>query len=165
MYKIFNDGINIGVIELARNIFIPPIPALSEDWQKYQVWLALGNTPSPDDINTLANLKLVKAQAIRDKYALSIESLMTDYSIQERESFYLQLKEVEAYKKDVLALTPMLDALAAAYGVTKAIVASKIATRAANYASAVGNLLGLQQKLIAQIIAAVTKAEVNAIII
>jgi hypothetical protein len=67
-YKLQSSG---GVQRLADGVFIPPDPANS-DWQAYQDWLAVGNTPEPIDPPTLAEARDSKRAEVDTWYAAQI---------------------------------------------------------------------------------------------
>lgn len=52
MYKLTQST---SMIRMTDNALIPA-DAGNADWQKYQQWLAAGNTPQPADVPTIANL-------------------------------------------------------------------------------------------------------------
>lgn len=52
MYKLTQST---SMIRMTDNALIPA-DAANADWQKYQQWLADGNTPQPADVPTIANL-------------------------------------------------------------------------------------------------------------
>jgi len=90
--------------------------------------------------------------------------LVTGYPEREIASWPQQEKEARAYLADPAASTPLLDALAAARGVTKDALAAKIVTKADQFAAAAGALIGKRQALEDAINAAQTVAGVEAVV-
>jgi len=164
MYQLYDDGSTVGVIYTPTNTFIPSTPAGSDDWLAYLSWLAAGNTPDAAAVESLAQAKARKEAEMRATAAASIQAIVSPYTLEERETWFTQVKEAEAYTANNAASTPFIDAIIAARGVTKAEQVNNILTKKALYEAAVGAILGRQQNRADQITAATTTETVNAIV-
>lgn len=61
MYKLTQSNC---IMRMTDNALIPA-DANNSDWQKYQQWLADGNTPQPADVPTIANLLALAKDELR----------------------------------------------------------------------------------------------------
>ncbi len=111
----------------------------------------------------LPAIKEAKIEEIRIGFERAVGVLIASYPQVERESWAQQEKEARAYIADSTAVTPLIDAISAARGVTKDALAQKIVVKADTFASAVGALIGKRQALEDAINAATTIAELEAV--
>jgi len=118
----------------------------------------------PDDVAVLSRRKEKQALEVNTSFELAMGELVTGYPEREIASWPQQEKEARAYLADPAASTPLLDALAAARGVTKDALAAKIVTKADQFAAAAGALIGKRQALEDAINAAQTVAGVEAVV-
>lgn len=95
-------------------------------------------------LNT-AKKRFETAVNIRKKYADMILSVAAPYSAVERETWYAQLNEADAWLLDNTAATPLITAMAATRNIPLALLVEKIKENDNLYRSVVGTLLGQQQ--------------------
>ena len=88
---------------------------------------------------------MAKDRHIRLKYLRQMQELIAPYMNSERETWFTQVTEAEAWLVNPLASVPMITAIAAARGTSLAELVSKIMENANLYRTAVGTLLGQQQ--------------------
>lgn len=146
----------------------------SRFWQQIQEYIAAGGLviplqPSPHHdwngtvwVEDIEKKRAAKETAIRDEGAKRLESLALPYQQQERDTWETQLKEAEAYQANPSTPTPMLDAIAAGRGLTKAALVAKVMENANLFRAAAGQILGRQQALLDQL-ATATSAQIDAI--
>jgi len=104
-------------------------------------------------------MKLLYSSFIRSYYAQELSKIITPYSTQERETWYIQTKECEMYMLDDTYATPFIDALAIARGITKEELVTKIGENEAAFKTASAAILGQQQKKLDEIKNITTVAE------
>lgn len=91
--------------------------------------------------------KLIETkEAIRTKYATLMAQVSSPYKLEERETWFTQLKEADEWLLDNTANTPMLTALAVARGISVSSLVEKIKENDALFRAAIGALLGQQQR-------------------
>jgi len=124
---------------------------------------------------TLANLRLEevvvsiedrrasKESEIRAQGARQLAQLAAPYGSSERETWDTQQREARGYDADPSAATPMLSAMAAARGVTLEEMVAKVLENVAMFEAAAGEILGRQQALLDQLVAAEDAVEIEAI--
>jgi len=95
-------------------------------------------------LNT-AKKRFETAANIRRKYADMILAVAAPYSAVERETWYAQLNEADAWLLDNTTNVPLLTAMATARDISVAVLVEKIKENDTLYRSAVGMLLGQQQ--------------------
>lgn len=88
---------------------------------------------------------------INATFEKEIAEIKADYTEDEIKSWPQQIAEAQAYQADNTAATPMLDEMVKATGSTKADLATRITTNAAQYATVFGAALGKKQKAIADL--------------
>jgi len=96
---------------------------------------------------TIAKLKALKQQSINAEFEQSIQQITAGYPASETSSWGKQEAEARAYVADAAATTPLIDALSAARGVTKAELATRIIAKANLFAAVSGQLIGYRQSL------------------
>lgn len=127
------------------------------------------------DVALLSQLQLVEARKakeneIRQDCAHAIDIIATPYPQQERDTWFKQATEAEAWMANNTTITPMLDAMLAARQVndptaTKLGIVNNILAKRDLFNAAVGAQIGKQQGLLAQVYATnATKASVQAIL-
>ena len=121
---------------------------------------ALNTLPSSNEVWDAASktfkLDLSKAVAdaktrISSNYEAAIASMTAGYTEAEQKTWATQLAQAKAFTANTSAVTPALDALVAARGSTKAIVAPLIIQKAEALELASLGMTGKYQKLIADI--------------
>ena len=85
-------------------------------------------------------------QGIRDKHARQMEAVVAPYSPEERETWFYQIMEADAYLANNQAEIPMITAMAANRGISIPDMVAKIKANDLAFRQAVGNILGSQQK-------------------
>jgi len=113
----------------------------------------------PDLANDAKPRKLIEINAAFDQ---AMNALVTGYPEREIASWPQQEREARAFTADPTAATPLLDAIAAACGVNKDVLAAKIVTKADQFAAVAGALIGKRQALEDAINVAKTVADVEA---
>lgn len=103
--------------------------------------------------NALAIVQANKEAEIREHADEVMESIVTPYWPKERETWFGQVAEAEAYIANPLASTPMLSALVLERGGTVAAQVVRILANAVVFKSAIGTVLGKQQNRLDQIYA------------
>ena len=83
---------------------------------------------------------------INDVFENSVNALIDGIPTNERLSWEKQEAEARAYTADTTTATPLIDSLAAARGIDKAYLVSKIIEKADLFSAAVGTLIGERQK-------------------
>ena len=112
---------------------------------------------------TFEQLKKEKERQIRKGGADIMLAITTPYTAEERDTWPIQVAEAKAYDADNNASIPMIDALVAGRGNTKADQVARILANEAAFKMAVGQILGIQQAKIDLVHAATTTAEVVAV--
>lgn len=92
-----------------------------------------------------------KAGLIRAEGNRRLESVATPYMVNERFTWQDQKSEAIAFQADPMALTPMIDAIAANRGITKAALVGLIMENADLFRPTAGTILGAQQSLLDRI--------------
>lgn len=116
--------------------------------------------------NTVSTLKTTQEERIRIEGSKRLSDIASPYLPEERDTWPTQLAEATAWLANNTAPTPMVDALAAARGIPKADLITKIMGNADLFRTASGNILGQQQALLDQIDALpldATDAQIRAI--
>jgi len=111
-------------------------------------------------LSEIKNNKITEINAACDAATAEISS---KYPRSEMDTWPQQVKEAEAYKAETNASVPMLKTIAKARGITVKDQADRVLTKFQQYADAVGKAVGKRQKLEADIQAATTVEEVQAI--
>ena len=102
-----------------------------------------------DDLDAKARESAIAE--INASFEEEIAMIKTGYVEDEIKSWPQQIAEAQAYQADSTAATPMLDEMVKATGATKADLATRITTNAAQYATVFGAALGKKQKAIADL--------------
>lgn len=126
-------------------------------------WLFDGATFTPPPPPSFDEVKRRVLDDINRAFEQAMNALVAGYPEREISSWPQQEKEARAYIANNAAATPLLDALSAARGVTKGVLAQKIVQKSAQYAAAAGALIGKRQALEDKINAATTLTELQAI--
>lgn len=95
--------------------------------------------PTPDE------QRVIDEHEIRTNYATLMAQVASPYKLEERETWFTQLKEADEYTLNNQAVTPMLTAMAVARGIELSVMVAKIKENDALFRTTIGNLLGLQQ--------------------
>jgi hypothetical protein len=102
---------------------------------------------SPDGSNTTPALVAFQ-NTVRDFYAQKMKDLVTPYTLEERETWFIQLKEAQDWTANNFSPTPMLTAIANARSSNVASMVEGVITKNTLYTTAVGTVLGEQQAVI-----------------
>ncbi|MBN6079902.1 hypothetical protein [Aggregatibacter actinomycetemcomitans] len=116
--------------------------------------------------NKTALLQTEKAALILQLAAKTDElkaGLLVGYPETEIDSFYRQEKEALAWQADKTAETPMLTKIAEKRGVPFEILVKKVIEKASLFAGAIGDIIGLRQRIEDRINAATEQAELDVI--
>ena len=107
---------------------------------------------SPSDINPNPTPALVQLEpAIRQQYSDKMEAIVKPYSPQERETWFIQVEEAKKYLANPsidASEIPFLKSVADIRNTELGTVATTIINKNIEYRTAIGTLLGEQQKLI-----------------
>ena len=102
--------------------------------------------PPADDIADSQRKEIPDAEArIRRVYARQMKVLVRPYSIEERETWWLQLQEADAYLADNNNVGTMIQSIATARGITVGELVNKIKQNDNAFRGAVGTIIGNQQ--------------------
>lgn len=101
--------------------------------------------PFPDP--TIEQLITKKRAEINTQFNQLMNQITAGITVDEIASWDKQEAEARAYSADTNAVTPLIDALAAARGITKADLAARIITKADLFATVSGQLIGTRQGL------------------
>lgn len=86
-----------------------------------------------------------QAVEIRKKYAEMMDQIVSPYQKEERETWFTQLQEADAWMADNNYQPPMLTVIAKNRGITVAEMVAKVKENDRLFRAGVGYLLGLQQ--------------------
>ena len=139
---------------------------------------ALNALPLPNEVWDAASktFKLDLAKAVADaktrissNYEAAIAAMTAGYTEAEQKTWNTQLEQARAFTANASAVTPALDALVAARGSTKAVIAPLVIQKAEALEVASLGTTGKYQKLIADIdalavISTTTQADVDAVV-
>lgn len=103
--------------------------------------------PAPD-ANTAPPLVSSFQNTVRDFYAVKMQEVAAPYVFEERETWFIQVREASDWMANNAAPTPMLSAIATARGSTVADMAQGVIDKNNVYRISVGTVLGEQQKII-----------------
>lgn len=112
---------------------------------------------------SLAAAKAAKVAEINAAADAALAGLSSQYGRVEVSSWPRQVQEAQAFAADPAAVTPLLDGAAAERGLTRAQMASRIETKAAEFAASVATVIGKAGRLRDQVNAAATVREVVAV--
>lgn len=101
--------------------------------------------PFPED--TIDDLIIAKRAQINFSFNQAMQQVTADYPVDEISSWTKQEAEARAFIDDENAVTPLIDALATARGITKEDLASRIIAKAVLFATVSGQLIGTRQGL------------------
>lgn len=90
--------------------------------------------------------KEAQVEEIRIRYAGMMSAVAAPYKLEERETWFTQLKEADEWLANNAATTPMLTAMATDRGITVAALVAKIKENDTLFRQAIGCLLGQQQR-------------------
>jgi hypothetical protein len=102
--------------------------------------------------------------SLMSEYEKRMQIIAAGYPPSERESWPVQTSEAYALLADVGAVTPWIDAAAAARGLTRVELATRIASKNAAYRVVSGTLTGVRQRIEDEISAAGTDPQALAAI-
>ena len=113
---------------------------------------------------TLAQTQIVQIQLIKNATESALQAIVAAYPSLEVATWPNQYAEASAYTANSAAQTPTLSAIAAASGQPVAALAASVLTKAAAYTAASGAVVGKRQALTAQINAATTVVDAQAVV-
>lgn len=143
MYKLTNSNT---VIRLSDGAFIP-MDEGNSDYKAYLSWVAGGNTPTPVDTLSIAQLKAQQISLINSKFTESMTAITSGYPQNEMLSWTKQETEARAWVLSSTAITPLLDGLATARNIPKSALVSRVIAKADTFAGVSGQLIGKRQGL------------------
>lgn len=106
--------------------------------------------PSEEDPNPKPALVIFE-NSIRNKFAEQLRKIVVPYSADERETWFAQVQEAQAYQANTSidsSLIPLITSIANTRNVAVDSVANNIITKNNNYRIAVGQILGEQQSVV-----------------
>lgn len=130
-------------------------------------WIVDGNAQTLDRLTTTPSRRLSNAKAGREKVIRlaadgAIRAVVEGYEFGELQTWAEQTSEARRWD-NTDASVPLIAAIASASGMATADLVAIVDAKVSAYKAAVGALLGRQRSLIAQITAATTIAEVEAV--
>ena len=138
------DGAEVEVIDLLAEI--------DGDWSRTQ--------PAP----TTSALTALKRNEISDAFSNAMQVITTGVPVDEMSSWSKQEAEARAFTANASAVTFLIDALATARGIDKALLITKIIIKADAFAAVSGQLIGKRQGLEDALDAAESDAEIAAVV-
>ncbi len=108
---------------------------------------AYGYVPATSRDDAAAMLAPIQIAIINADYVSAVDALVADTPLPEREGWYKQEAEARAWSADSMSATPYVDGLAAARGVPRAYLLSRILDKVALYEAAHAALTGKRQAL------------------
>lgn len=156
--------IPVDAVDISDALFDQTINETDGVWKRNQETgeVAKYSNPAP----TTAELKTQKLREINARCESEIAAISAGYPVSEVMSWSKQETEARAYLANNAAATPLLDALAAARGITKADLADRVIAKADLFAQISGTIIGKRQALEDQINALpadATAADIDAI--
>ncbi len=142
----------------------PLWPNTNPDYLAYKRWLADGGVPLPPEPPPAAELRAQLLAALAAEYESRMAVIASGYPPSERESWHVQTQEARALLADPDAATPWIDAAAAARGLDRLELASRIVAKDDLYRVVHGTLSGIRQAFEDQIDAAGADADALAAI-
>lgn len=109
-----------------------------------QLFTPAPTTEVPDPVPALVAFQ----DTVRNYYAQKLKEVVAPYTIEERETWFIQLKEAQDWLANNSSPTPMLSAIAAARNSTVADMVQGVIERNDVYRTSIGTVLGEQQKII-----------------
>lgn len=123
-----------------------------------QAEVLLLNTP------TLAELKTAKKAEITQSFNATMQQVVGGTPSYEINSWSEQKAEALAFSANALSVTPLIDSMATARGLSKATLAARIIAKAVFFAGISGQLIGKRQGLEAEVDTATSKTALAAIV-
>lgn len=120
------------------------------DWNPTEITPLQFNQAFPVEAGVAPALTAIEAE-VRKQYAAKMEQVAAPYTLQERDTWFIQVKEAEAWTANSSVATPLLTAISTARNVPIADVATNIINKDAQYRTAIGAVLGEQQAKIQEI--------------
>lgn len=108
---------------------------------------ALTPKPTADNPNPTPALISIESE-IRKHYAEKMKLVAAPYTPEERETWFVQVKEANDYNVSPLSPTPLLTAIANVRGLTVSDLVGTIIAKDNAYRQAIGAILGEQQALV-----------------
>lgn len=96
-------------------------------------------------------IRWVRIQMVRDYYKQKYETLSINKTPQERATWSKQLEEANSFLNDNLVLTPTLDLIAEAKGISVSELATKVVTASNNYNMQVAQLFADEESYVTQL--------------
>lgn len=118
-----------------------------DDFSPVEITTSDFNKAFPTDANTAPPLVSFQG-TVRDFYAEKLKSVVAPYVAEERETWFIQLKEAQDWTANNAVATPMLSAIATARSANVADMVSGVIAKNTVYTTTVGTILGEQQQII-----------------
>lgn len=139
-------------------------PFVTDPARRTRVFLdSSGTATSAEIFAACPNIKDGKRREIRAEGARRLLALAAPYSAEERESWPQQKEEALEFQGDQLCTCAMIRNMAGSRGISVDLMASKILENADLFKAIAGQILGLQQRLLDRVDAAVEISELSAI--
>lgn len=145
----FDDSINIIIpadaVKISEEIFSQSIREQDGSWKRDPITGVIAKHSFP--AATTAELITAKQREIATRCEADIAVIRAGYPESEVLSWPKQEQEARAFTANASAATPLLDALAAARGITKAELAARVIAKADLFAGISGAIIGKRQAL------------------
>lgn len=151
----FDGGVRTTIPLVDPGPILPPNPDATE----YRGWLADGGVPLPAELRPAAEIAVGLRLALAAEYQRRIQVIAASYPLSERESWPVQTEEARALEDNPAAATPWIDAAAAARGLDRLMLVTRILAKDAKYRQIHGELTGTRQRIEDQIDALAGDAE------